>query len=462
MKKENSDVIYEEQETENVKKGGKKKLYIIIGAAALALLIAVVAIVISAKYKVEKKPEKIIETSGFTASWSVSPSIEAESIEPLVRADFNEVTKHYDISYADCFKIKQNGKYGIIGFDGKIIIKPQYDEIFAIRNSQNFIGVKIDSDGDRHQTYIHYPTFETEEAHKKYNSEKYEYYWIAGRSKGILMKTSGDNSEKEEFNPIVPETVTGVKASEEGYNPDGTYGLYANSKNVMGMVYSGAGQFSDGKAAFKSGDKWGYIDSNGRTVHPFEYDAVPGYSALGGEDTPYESFNGYVTLYKNGKYGIAKADGTLAAPFVYDGATPVVNGKAFVNSSGKWGVVMVEADEAEAENETTAATEITTEKTEPITEKTTEKTTEETTEKTTEATDENEEETSKKSEYTSGTYTVNGDLNLRSSTSTDYDNVVGAVPDGESVYVDSVDGKWGHVEYDGHEGWIYLGLAEKE
>ena len=38
--------------------------------------------------------------------WIIGPTIEAESIEPLVRADYNENTRHYDISYADCFKIK--------------------------------------------------------------------------------------------------------------------------------------------------------------------------------------------------------------------------------------------------------------------------------------------------------------------------------------------------------------------
>ena len=67
--------------------------------------------------------------------WIIAPTMEYEAIEPLVRADYNDSTRHYDISYADCFKIKQNGKYGIIDYNGKTVIKPKYDSIVAIRNS---------------------------------------------------------------------------------------------------------------------------------------------------------------------------------------------------------------------------------------------------------------------------------------------------------------------------------------
>ena len=63
--------------------------------------------------------------------WIIGPTIDAESIEPLVRADYNESTRHYDISYADCFKIKKSGKYGIIDYNGKIVVSPEYDSIVA-------------------------------------------------------------------------------------------------------------------------------------------------------------------------------------------------------------------------------------------------------------------------------------------------------------------------------------------
>ncbi|MEE1245920.1 MAG: WG repeat-containing protein, partial [Acutalibacteraceae bacterium] len=91
--------------------------------------------------------------------WIIGPTIEAESIEPLVRADYNESTRHYDISYADCFKIKQNGKYGIIDYNGKVVISPKYDSITAIRNRDDFLAITVDGDGEKVQTYINYNDF---------------------------------------------------------------------------------------------------------------------------------------------------------------------------------------------------------------------------------------------------------------------------------------------------------------
>lgn len=434
---------------------------------AFIMCLALVCTLFTACSKKPTEDEGVTEdASVHAAHWAVSPSIEAEAIEPLVRADFNETTSHYDISYADYFRIKQNGKYGIIDLNGKIVVKPEYDELFAIRNSRNFLGVKVDSDGDRRQTYIHCPTFEKETAHKKYNSEKYEYYWNTGLSKPMFMKTENGKTEKGEYKSEVPETLTGVMAkSGGGYKPNGTYGLYSMGRNITGMVYSGAGQFSDGKAAFKSGDKWGYIDSNGRTVIPFEYEAIPGYSALGGDDTPYESFNGFVTLCKDGMYGILKSDGTVVAPFSYEGATPVVNGAAFVLSEGKWGVLVVDSD-ASAVDDTAAAEqqpdeEITSEVTEkPDGEKTTEEKTEETTDEDSE--EETTEESTRKSEYSSGYYNMISSAYVRSSADTDSDNIVGSVSEGDSIYVDRVDGQWGHISGEGNDGWVYLGLAEKD
>lgn len=394
-----------------------------------------------------------------TEEWVISPSIEAERIEPLVRADFNESTNHYDISYADCFKIMQNGKYGIIDFNGKILIKPQFDEIFAIRGSQDFIGVKKSSDGERSQKYIHYGTFKTENAYKKYNSEKYEYYWNTRLTNLVPVKIKGSKTEEVDMKPIVPEILKGVAKKDGKFVPDGKYGLYVNSQNVMGMVYSGAGQFSDGKVAFKSGEKWGYIDSDGRTVVTFRYDAVPGYSVFGGEDTPYESYGGYVTLYKDGKFGIQNAEGKEVAPFIYAGATPVVNGKAFVLSDGKWGVILVGEVPVVSEITTPAVTE---ESSTADDKNTTKKSDDEsTTSRTTESSDEDE-STTRKPEFSKGSYRANGDVNIRKSTDTSTDNVIGMIGAGDIVYVDSVDGSWGHVSHDGEDGWIYLGLCEKD
>lgn len=379
--------------------------------------------------------------------WVVVPSIDAQAIEPLVRADYNESTRHYDISYADCFKIKQNGKYGIIDYNGKIVIKPKYDSIAAIRNSSDFVATSKDSDGETVQTYINYNDFSVESSYRKYNTLRYEYLWNATDNSAVFVQNDNGEIYKDDLKAALPESVRGVKAVDGEYVGDGTYGLYINGKNIMGMIYSGAGCFSNGMAAFKSNGVWGYIDSNGKTVLPFGYDAVKGYSAFGGEDTPYESYDGYVTVTKDGKFGVFTNEGKAVTDMSYEGATPVVGGRAYILKDGKWGLASF-GDSSDA----TARTDVTT-ATKPE-ETTTEKPTEKTTEKTTA-----EETTTAEG---AGNYVVNTDgLKLRTDAGTQNDIIL-ELSEGTVLTIDRVSDGWGHTYYDGNEGWVSLDYVDKE
>jgi hypothetical protein len=53
----------------------------------------------------EKAPVVTDESNNYTPEWAVEPTIAAQLIQPLVCPIYNENTNHYDISYADCFKI---------------------------------------------------------------------------------------------------------------------------------------------------------------------------------------------------------------------------------------------------------------------------------------------------------------------------------------------------------------------
>lgn len=379
--------------------------------------------------------------------WVVVPSIDAQAIEPLVRADYNESTRHYDISYADCFKIKQNGKYGIIDYNGKIVIKPKYDSIVAIRNSSDFVATGKDSDGETVQTYINYNDFSVESSYRKYNTLRYEYLWNATDNSAVFVQNDNGEIYKDDLKAALPESVRGVKDVDGEYVGDGTYGLYINGKNIMGMIYSGAGCFSNGMAAFKSNGVWGYIDSNGKTVLPFGYDAVKGYSAFGGEDTPYESYDGYVTVTKDGKFGVFTNEGKAVTDMSYEGATPVVGGRAYILKDGKWGLASFgDSSDATARTDVTTATK----PEETTAEKPTEKTTENTTaEETTTA-------------EGAGNYVVNTDgLKLRTDAGTQNDIIL-ELSEGTVLTIDRVSDGWGHTYYDGNEGWVSLDYVDKE
>lgn len=301
------------------------------------------------------KTDKKTEASEFSPNWVIAPEIDVQSVEPLVRADYNETTKNYEISFADCFRYKKDGKFGLFDINGKSVADAVYDDIFAIRSSEDFVGVR-NIDGEVSKTYIYNKSFETEPAYRSYNTEYFEYYWDTVNDSALFVLNSGDSVTKSDFSPALPETVKGVKQAGNRYVPDGTYGLFYNSSNVTGMRFSNAGMFSDGLAAFESNGKWGYLDSTGRTVIPFEYDAVGNYSAFGVGSTAYESSGGYVTLKKGDKFGVCDNAGNEIIPFILDGATPVVNGLLFAKTNGKWGVLSVEKKTAGSETKAVTTT----------------------------------------------------------------------------------------------------------
>ena len=431
--------------------------------SAVLLCMAVVLSSFAACSDKKNTPEVITDTdSSYSPEWVVEPSLSAQLIQPLVRPVYNENTKHYDVSYAECFVILVNGKYGLIGTDGNMIIDAEYDEIFAIRDGDDYLAIKDTEDGDE-QTYIHSDTYRTQSARKKYNTKKYEYYWNEKNDSPLFICSKSGNIMEEEFDPVLPEAVKGVKKEGGSYTATGKYGLYVNGTNLTGMIYTNAGVYSDGLIAFESNGKWGYLDSEGRTAVPFEYDAVWGYNALGGKDTAYECFEGCITVSKDKKFGVIRSDGTVLIPMMFENATPVVDGKAFVKQNGKWGVIKVYNDGSASQNTTIPSTvpsdidgdESLTSSTASSTTSSTSTSTSTTTTTTTTTT------TVTQNSYSAGSYVITADtLNLREDPDAG-SKWMATMSDGDVVYVDNVRNGWGHTTFRGKEGWFNLKYAEK-
>ncbi len=441
----------------------KTKLTVRLLAAVMGIILIMTSFAACSKEK-EKAPVVTDESENYTAEWLVEPTISAQLIQPLVCPRYNENTNHYDISYADCFKIMVDGKLGLIDLNGKFLVEPKYDDIFAIRDGDDYLAVIEDEDSVK-QTYIHSDTFKTVSAYKQYNTKKYEYYWD-GKSPLFVSNQSGKITE-ETFAPLLPEAVKGVKKQGGAYEPTGKYGLFVNQVNLTGMIYTGAGYYCDGLIAFESNGKWGYLDSNGRTIIPFEYDAVWGYNALGGKDTPYESFEDCITVTKNKKFGILTSTGDVLVPLMFDDATPVVNGKAFVKTQGKWGVLKVyesdgtvapEITEPSSENTSTSTSTSTTTTTTSTTSSTTTTTTaESSTSKTSESTS----ESTTKVVYTSGNYKVSVEmLNFRESPDAESE-ILYTMHEGDVIYVSEISNGWGKTKINGVEGWLNLKYTKK-
>lgn len=86
------------------------------------------------------------------------------------------------------------------------------------------------------------PTKPTNTQTKNYKKE-YDYVWELLSQEGLLVVKKDDK-----------------------------YGFIDNTyKEVIPLIYDGAGAFSEGLANVKKNNKWGYIDKDNRTVIPFIY-----------------------------------------------------------------------------------------------------------------------------------------------------------------------------------------------
>ncbi len=101
--------------------------------------------------------------------------------------------------------------------------------------------------------------------------------------------------------------------------------LDTNGKVALTFEYDDAYNFSEGLACVKKGDKYGFVDKRGNVVIDFRYDDA-------------ESFaGGYARVVRNnGKYGFVNAFGDECVPAIYESATLFSEGKSCVKLNGKY------------------------------------------------------------------------------------------------------------------------------
>ena len=114
---------------------------------------------------------------------------------------------------------------------------------------------------------------------------------------------------------------------------DDTVGLQSNFIEIVPPIYDLVGNFSDGRAWVKVGNKFGYIDTEGNEIVPPIYDYV-------------ESFSEGFAVVRNGgtydnQYGFIDRNGNVIVDLKYRLVEPFSDGMAAVNyfPDGRWGYV---------------------------------------------------------------------------------------------------------------------------
>lgn len=240
------------------------------------------------------------------------------------------------------FTDAESGKKGLMTFGGKITEKAEHNSF------------SVCSDVWRNYRYI-------------VESPRSEYLLLADAATGTVTSRQYHGLKEPELVPCWNETVkhlawtdeTGyageVKTSEvklsTGFYPvanslkDGAkYGYVSQSlKLEIALIYENAMDFSDGMAAVKKDGKWGYINKNGVTVIPFDFDSCAA-ADVTGSDCAFAFAGGLAPVSKNGKFGIINKKAETVVDFEFDTILPGENGVYIACKGGVWGLLTIDEE----------------------------------------------------------------------------------------------------------------------
>lgn len=309
--------------------------------------------------------------------WLIEPTINADNI---ISFDGSQVDPNNEknTAYANYSVIRQSGKYGIIDYSGNMVVPAEYDDYYTCWCGEVTLFNIINEKNDEYE----YCSIDSSNQVVYYAAEHHDsspkYYWNSNEEKIYVKDADEEQGEEYTGKKAVVVCEADVKKSDNGFydiSPvsEPLYGLAKKDKLILDMqytdfyapAYKGAGLTC---IAFENDEgKWGYVDSDGKTIIDFKCDGdMSAYCGKVIDDEmavhPYLFTDDYLPVSIDSSYGYYDIDGNcIVKPGEFDQARPAHNGKAWVMKSGKWGVIAfgdapVEEDSSEEETTTTTTT----------------------------------------------------------------------------------------------------------
>lgn len=297
---------------------------------------------------IDNKIDEISSYSGY--EWYLEPSVEADNIYYIM--DFNELLNDtYRPFYNEYAVVEKNGRYGLIDMGGGIVngdanyrvIKTFYNEYyFEDMNGQYFTFSNGQIEpllGRGMAAFCFY-----------YSDRLYEIYDYDMWTMYELERTIEDIAIPVKYSDSIYNSMTDVYWTDWVLGLESKYAIYYDGQLTTDFIYDECGSFSGGRMAACLEGKWGYVDENGNTIIPFEYDAswcqFAPYTGKGlwfyEEETDYcYAFSeGFVPLVKDGVWELRDIDGNVVLkPGIFEEIRPVYDNKCWVKKDGKWGVI---------------------------------------------------------------------------------------------------------------------------
>ncbi len=263
-----------------------KKTIIIIVAAILALVVLCFGI---GKIASNKDDNPSVVPNNTTTEKKEDPSA-----SKWVAGGFTECS---EIDYLDencaVFKSVTTGKYGLIDYEGNVILQPNYDGFVRCGNGKDYTG------------------------RNSYHS---------------LVVIGNQNYEFSVNNGVV--TVSDI--------PHGSHGVEADP--LGNTSYEERDRYFNGYAAARKDGLWGYVsEDKDKRVIKYQYEAVndlESYEASACDYCRPVSDTGMIPVKKDGMMGIINLDNDIIAEFEYTNILPGKNGVFIACKAGTWGVIL--------------------------------------------------------------------------------------------------------------------------
>lgn len=264
-------------------------------------------------------------------------------------------------------KYQQNGKYGLLSFDGNKITEPIYEELVSLSDKYGEIRAKKDGKygviNVKGVILVHAKyDYIRGDGYTNNDSAKEAGYIVGVRTDAGMMYGALDRTEKELIKPE-QETlyrVTEIK-DENTYmvaSQNGRYAVYKNKENLTDYKYIRIDYSNSGRCFIVQKNKtYGVVNLDGKIVVPEEYDAllVVGIyiNAYKGDDSYIFDLNGnkvedtrytslaetstgrfYISIDGNYKYGLVNKNKEVVIPNEYDYISEVSKSGLLIATNG--------------------------------------------------------------------------------------------------------------------------------
>jgi len=318
-----------------------------------------------------------VKDKEYNYRWCLKPSVEAEDI--IV---YNLEEEGYDHSiFNDLAYIKQNGKYGIIDYEGEFLADCTTEGYLTTApyiGKLSAGGLILGSGNGDFTKYDYSGGIGLGDVNRYYSMiDENVYICTSLDDSGEFYRIdSQENYSENELNTVRIAEFRAINNSRyelieesKGIN----WGISKGNKLIVDCEYEAAivplflsynkNIKSGNVSAIRKNGKWCYVDSNGNKITDFIYNGIEGampakigYSDQESKPHPYLATEGLIAVKTDKGAGFIDINGKEVIPVgIFEEVRPVHNNLAWVKDkdSGLWGVIeMVKSDEDNLKNET--------------------------------------------------------------------------------------------------------------